>query len=180
MRTWFAVLALSALALGCSGNDGGTTTSGSTGGSGGSTSGGGSTGSSGGGCTITASGAVSKTVSCTASAGYSGSDDKSSVAINAMGTEFVIALSADGELSAQTYDGSNGEVTANVIENGGQTTWIASTTDGEGSASVVITSVTTTAQSGGDSVYAVHGSATATLVPAGAGGGQNVTLDVSF
>lgn len=134
-----------------------------------------------GGCTVTLTGAVAKTLSCTATAAYSASNDDASVAINFAGGEGAAALNVDGMMTAQNYTWANShQQGGSVLENNGSQIWGWDSMNMTGSSSVTISSVTVGSTApNGDEVLTAHGSFTAVAKPL-AGGTGDVNIAVTF
>jgi hypothetical protein len=129
-------------------------------------------------CTVTLSGDVTKTLSCTLNAVYDVSSGNAGVSLS-VGSEVTMAFTATGELTAGTYGWAESVDQGGVVFEGGASAWTVNKTDAIGSSQFVISSVATTFQGASGKVYAVHGTVTASLNAAN-DAGAGVTLSATF
>ena len=131
-------------------------------------------------CTATLSGAITKTLSCTANGAYSAQDNKSGVSIT-VGQELNLAFTLDGELTTGTFGwAQTADQGGTIIENL-TNVWLVSKTDAVGASEFVLTSAPVAFSTANGKTYDVRGAATATFKAQNdAGGGGDVTLSVTF
>jgi hypothetical protein len=138
-------------------------------------------------CTITLSGAITKTLSCNSSAGFTTSDNLGSLNLTTIGVapgagsaEATFTFTVKGDLQTTTYTWQNSTVQqAAVVEDNGSSTWKSDMAAQIGSSTLTLTGLTLGGTSAEGKLYEPHGSVTATLVGQSGTAGQ-VTFSASF
>jgi hypothetical protein len=129
-------------------------------------------------CSITLSGGVTKTLTCTVNAVWSATDNQSGISV-ANGSEVSMAFTATGELEAGTYGWAESLDQGGIVFENGTDAWSVNKADALGASEFVITSVSTSVVADAGKGYAVHGTVNATLV-APNDASAPVTLSATF
>jgi hypothetical protein len=133
------------------------------------------------GCMVTMTGGVSKTLSCSASAGYDGM--KSALVITTANgptgaPEFGFETDVAGQLATGMYTWANSTKQAGEVLEMLPHAWSLDSSTGKGSSSVTLSSVSTMTTNGQQVVYAAHGSVTASY--ASLSGDTDITVSITF
>jgi hypothetical protein len=133
-------------------------------------------------CTVTLTGAVSATGTCsTVAAAYATASATSAIAFSISSPAVSVAISLPGTLGTNTYTNATSGAAGGITVTSGSSVYYAVVANGTptGSFSLHLTSVSTLASVAAGTSYTVHGTLTGTLVPA-SGTGTNVTFSSSF
>jgi hypothetical protein len=136
-------------------------------------------------CSISLTGAVTKTISCNSTAAYTVADDLGSLNITTIGVapgasdaEVTFSFTVKGDLATKTYDWASSTLQqGSVVESNG--TWASDSKKSIGTSTVKLTGLTLGGTRSSDKLYEPHGTVTATLVGQSGTTGE-VTLNATF